>query len=179
MQVNPETLYLEEDMTNQVEFAVDGLFTFGDFPLGGRFKVSGDTAIPDTAIPVTHAQKENRPSFQVPLGFQSSWSVPRPWQNIAGQSTSRGQGKPFQPKSYEPCLKKTIPYVSLCLDNAGKTIVNDATISNIFIKIPDISVSLDSILSEAGTKIGCDPYELILLDVKFFPISDEKGTDHV
>ncbi len=85
---------------------------------------------------------------------------------MAGQSTSKGQGKPFQPKSYEPCLKKTI---SLCLDNAGKTIMSDAIISNLFIKIPDISVS---ILSEAGTKIGCDPNELILLDVKF---SDEKG----
>ena len=47
--------------------------------------------------------------------------------------------------------------------------MSDAIISNLFIKIPDISVS---ILSEAGTKIGCDPNELILLDVKF---SDEKG----
>lgn len=77
-----------------------------------------------------------------------------------------GAGKAISAQVLRTLLKKTI---SLCLDNAGKTIMSDAIISNLFIKIPDISVS---ILSEAGTKIGCDPNELILLDVKF---SDEKG----
>ncbi len=134
-----------------MEFPVDGLFTFGDFPLGGRFRVSGDTAIPDTTIPAGPAQKKNRPSFQVPLGFQSSWSEHGWTIYIEGAQVLR---------------------TLLLFDNAG---MSDATISNLFIKIPDISVSLDSILSEAGTKIGCDPNELILLDVKFFPISDEKG----
>ncbi len=94
MQVNPETLYLEEDITNHVEFPVDGLFTFGDFPLGGRFRVSGDTA-----IPVTHAQNENWPSFQVPLGFQSSWSVPRPWLDNLHR---RGRESHFSPSLTNP-----------------------------------------------------------------------------
>ena len=40
----------------------------------------------------------------------------------------------------------------------------DTIISNVYIKIPDSSVSLQSILNEVAGKIGEPPTDLILLD---------------
>ena len=124
------------------------VFVFGDFPLGGRFKVYGD------AVDMQHdiVQEGSRPSSQVP--FQSSWSIPRPWQNHAGPSTSKGKGKPFQPRSFEPSMKRTIPYVSLCLDNTGKTIVSDATIAYILSRFLTVLCLESQSCVKQGQRLG-------------------------
>ena len=49
----------------------------------------------------------------------------------------------------------------------------DSIISNVYIKIPDSNVSLQTILSEVAAKIGESPNDLILLDSKFIEIGDD------
>ena len=73
---------------------------------------------------------------------------------IYGNSGATGSG-PTRKRSlttalahqpYEKYLKKSIPFVSLCLDN-HRNIVVDSIISNVYVKIPDSSVSGQEILS--------------------------------
>ena len=53
----------------------------------------------------------------------------------------------------------------------------DTIISNVYVKIPDSSVSLQGILNEVAGKIGEPPTDLILLDSKFIEIGDDsRGT---
>ena len=107
------------------------------------------------------------------------WSIPRPWN--AGPSSSKGLPGAIRTKKmsvqqpYDLYLKKTLPFVSLCLDQPGRIILVDHTINNIYIKVPVSVVSVQSILSAVATKIGCEANELIMLDVKFLEISDDKG----
>ena len=49
------------------------------------------------------------------------------------------------------------------------------TINNIYIKIPENSLTISAILSALGTKINCSPDELVFLDVNFLEITDDKG----
>ena len=72
-------------------------------------------------------------------------------------------------------MKKTIPFVSLSLDLSGRNIIVDNTINNVYIKIPENTVSVESILAAIAAKIGCEVTELVLLDVKFIEISNDKG----
>lgn len=108
------------------------------------------------------------------------WPVPRPWLS-AGSSSSKGPSsivrskKTSIPLPYDVCLKKSIPYVTLCLDQSGRNILVDNTVNNIYIRIPEKSVSVQSILSAMATKINCEANELVILDVKFLEISDDKG----
>lgn len=64
----------------------------------------------------------------------------------------------------ESCLKRSFPYVSLTLDHAGKNIVSDGTIENVYVKVPESVVSVSSILQEVGSKIGAAPEDLQILD---------------
>lgn len=106
------------------------------------------------------------------------WSLPRPWTNntVAGPSSapaSLPRKKTNQP--YEVFLKRSIPYVALGLDQSGRNIIVDSTINNVYVKIPENSVSAQSILSVIATKVSCEVAELVMLDVKFIEISDDKG----
>ena len=119
-------------------------------------------------------------SLVIGPGGPGHWSIPRPWQQqqqhqresdiqIPGPSSKR-QKTGMQ---YESSLKRSFPYVSLCLDESGRNICVDMIISNVYIKIPDSSVSLQAILGEVARKIGESPTELILLDSKFIEIGDD------
>ena len=152
------TIYLEEEVTKHVEFPTDGKFTTIDF---GRYRVCGDASMGE------HSTDEPRP-------FTSkSWAIPRPWINTAGPSGSLLRKKATQP--YDVYLKRSIPYVALGLDQSNRNIIVDSTINNVYIKVPENTVSAQTILSAMATKIGCDASSLVILDVKFLEISDDKG----
>lgn len=124
------------------------------------------------------------------------WSITRPWASNTGQpstpwtgsvgvqSTSSGTaphvqnkrgGLPLANQPYEKFLKRSIPFISLCLDQTNRNIVIDSIINNVYIKIADSSVSGQAILSAVATKVGCEATDLIILDVKFVEVSDDKG----
>ena len=64
--------------------------------------------------------------------------------------------------------------MSLSLDYA-KNIIVDSTNDNVYIKIPESSVSVAAIVSEINTKVSHQPEELIILDSKLIPVTDGKG----
>lgn len=65
--------------------------------------------------------------------------------------------------------------MALCLDQSNRNIAVDTTINNVYVKIPESSVSAQAILSALAVKIGSDASNLVLLDAKFIEISDDKG----
>ena len=122
-----------------------------------------------------------------------AWSTPRPW---AGQQ--RAPGRQLLPLStmpsssfsstcipgsskksaagsnaFESHFKRCIPFVSLALDNSAMVI--ESTDDNIYVKVPESIVSVRTILAAIGEKITIASDDLVLLDSKFFPISDDKG----
>lgn len=83
--------------------------------------------------------------------------------------------KKSQPQSYEPSFKRSIPLVTLSLDHTGKNVAVESTDDNVYIKIPESSVSVPAILSEIGAKVSIQPDELVILDSKCIPVTDGKG----
>ena len=170
LQLRANSIYLEEDLTKHVEFPIDGKFTLTSY---GRFAVKGEEELADMSV--DHSVDESPRPF--------TWSIPRPWSGSgswsAGPSTSREvrskKSLVPQPQPYDLFLKKTIPYVSLCLDQSGRNIQVEQTIINIYIKIPENSVSVQSILAAVATKVSCEVHDLVMLDVKFVEITDDKG----
>jgi hypothetical protein len=163
MQLKPTSIYLEEDVTKNIEFPVSGKFVGTHY---GRFKCCGDLN-PD--VPNTNVEE---PQFTTPFKQSQPWSLPRPWTNVAGPSLM-SRKKVNTP--YEAFLKRSIPNVALGLDQSGRNIVVENTINNVYIKIPENTVSAQSILSAMATRIGCEAVDLIILDVKFIEINDDKG----
>lgn len=51
----------------------------------------------------------------------------------------------------------------------------DNTINNVYIKVPENSLSMSAIMSALATKINCVPDDLVILDVKFLQVTDDKG----
>ena len=51
----------------------------------------------------------------------------------------------------------------------------DNTEDNVFVKIPESTLSVSTILSEVGKKTSLSPDELVLLDSKLILIADDKG----
>ena len=160
-------MYLEEDMTNHAEFPENGLFNLGSLH-GSKYKVCGE--------PMEQADGREtpiRPRFA--LRTSSGWGQPRPWasenlsSNQPGPSSALLRKKP----KYESCLKRTIPYVSLATDSSGRSICVDSIITNVYIKIPDDNVSTQTVLTEIACKINSDENELVLLDSKFIPVTDD------
>lgn len=138
----------------------------------------GDIISDDELMPRSSSVEDSDRPFTT-----KSWSIPRPWSQ-AGASSSLGpfsgirskRGHVLSPNQpYQTFLKKSIPFVSLCLDQSCRNIIVDSIINNVYIKIPDSSVSALGIISTMATKIGCEPNDLILLDVKFIEIADDKG----
>ena len=173
LQIKPQTLYLEEEVTNNVELAdTDGRFHPSARSFGVRYKVCGEDE--------TTSNESTSSNESVPTNV---WSTPRPWQVPRGRpSTSSESSLPIttkrnvhqQPSSFESNFKKCIPFVTLALDGSGKMVV-ESTDDNVYIKIPESSVSTQSILSAIGPKIAMSGDDLIVLDSKFIPVSDDKG----
>lgn len=147
------------------------MFDLGLIP-GCKYKVCGEsmeTESTDTLI---------RPRFSTrgPItSTPSGWGQPRLWANESlsdqpGPSSALLRKKP----KYE---SRTIPYTSLATDSSGRNICIDSIIANVYIRIPDDKVSTKTILSELGSKISAEENELVLLDSKFVPVTDddEKG----
>lgn len=165
-------------MTNYIEFPIEGKFPNIRY---GRFMCCGDSADSNSNNNIVEEPLEIRPP--------NTWSLPRPWTNASGagpSSMSRpwtsvgGTGPPFGTRKkanqpFDTFLKRSIPYVALGLDQSGKNIIVDTIISNVYIKVPENSVSVAAILSTMATKLNCDANELVILDVKFLEISDDKG----
>lgn len=167
MQLKPISIYLEEDITKNVEFPTEGKFDNIQY---GRFKCCGELDLDKDATPSESAGT-------TPFRSPQPWSLPRPWTGAGPSSApaSFARKKTGTTPPYEAFFKRSIPYVALGLDQSGKNIVVDTTINNVYIKIPENEVSGNAILCAMATKIGCDVTDLIMLDVKFIEISDDKG----
>lgn len=156
---------MEEDITKNVEFPLAGKFVDIRY---GKFKCCGEPN-----LTATNASVEQPPpqSVQPP----QPWSLPRPWTNnsIAGSSSALLPRKKVN-QPMEAFFKRSIPFVALCLDR-GRNITVESTINNVYVKIPENVVSVESILSAMATKLSCEATDLIMLDVKFIEISDDKG----
>lgn len=161
-----------------------------------RYKVCGDE---DHGDEPTHGSQLTGGHHQY---HASGWAFPRPWapgqrlgrtspsssslpgpsSGLSGQSPSlSSRPRNATHTGYtESCFKRTIPYVTLVLDDFGKIVV-DSTIDNVYLKIPESSISVSGILSSIGEKIADVAGEdLVLLDAKLFPISDaDKGNFNI
>ena len=180
-QITPQSLYLQDDITQLVEFPdSDGQFqllTATDMdgqPGVQRYKVCGD----DESSGTCQSSDPNLTSSTM------SWSISRPWSSAYGPSSGqRGKNrmslalsKNSQPgPSYEAYFKRCIPFVSLTLDHAGKNIIVLSTDDNVYVKIPESSITVSSILSEVGRKVSIVTENLVLLDSKMLPVADDKG----
>ena len=158
----PSTIYLEEDVTNHVEFPTDGKF---NVPFG-KYRIYGDDAS-ECRTP------EPRPST-------SSWAITRPW-SVAGSSSvlagvrsKRGSVSGTQSR-YETFWKRSIPLVALCLDDNCRNILVDSTVNNVYVKVPENSLSVGSIISAVATKVNIAFEDLVLLDSKLIEVADDKG----
>ena len=183
MQLKPGSIYLEEDDTKNAEFPEDGRFVL--LSAGTRYKACGEEDTPG----IESDRLQTPPSRSLVMGpggpGHSVWSIPRPWQQQQRESDIQmGPGLSSKRRKtmtmlYESSLKHSFPYVSLCLDESGRNICVHTIISNVYIKIPDSSVSLQSILNEVAGKIGEPPTDLILLDSKFIEIGDDSRGGYV
>lgn len=173
--MTPTSVYLEEEISKNVEFPHDGKFTSIGF---GRYRVCGDSSCGDST-------QSSEAEMKGPSNTQlRSWPLPRAWMSSAGPSLSGSSLSGPSPRNkrgnssiqpYTTYLKKSIPFVSLCLDDTSRNILVDSTISNVYIKVPENCVSVQSILTALATKITCEVSDLVMLDVKFLEITDDKG----
>ena len=168
------------------EFPEEGKFQLTPLP-GNRYKVCGDPeevqGVEDSHhMPSSVGSLSQCPSGSIPGPSTRGWSIPRPWMSTVHSGpmpfssiANPPKGKKIQSQGYEPYLKRSIPLVTLSLDHTGKNIIIDSTNDNVYVKIPESSVSVPSILSEIGMKASIQPEELVILDSKFLPITDDKG----
>ncbi len=103
----------------------------------GRYRVYGET------IATTNMSEHSVPDQ--PRMPYSKWAIPRPW--ATSSFTSGGKNKGGTPLPLETFWKRTIPYVSLCLDQSNRNILVDSIINNIYVKVPEKSLSAKAILS--------------------------------
>ena len=161
IQIKPDTLYLEEEVTNNVELAdTDGRFHASARNTGIRYKVCGESIGESSNSQVWSTP----PSWTVPTRGRSSAPLPSPKRNVSEQSSSGVA---------ESTFKKCIPFVSLVLDGSGKIVI-ESTDDNVYIKIPG-TVSTESILSAIAPKVSMAADDLIVLDSKFIPVTNDKG----
>ncbi len=185
VQVKPQTLYLEEEITKNAEFPNEGQF---NLPGGmGTYRVCGES---ESSGSPASAESFPSPSQPGPSGMvvntppvSAGWSVPRPWATVHSQMLSSKPNPLNRTRKNQPytesSLKRSFPYVSLCLDHTGKHVVVENTIDNIYVKVPDSSVSVATILEEVGSRISVTAEDLLILDAKLVPVSSEERGEHV
>lgn len=178
-------MFLEEDITRNAEFPHDGKFQLSS---GSKYKVCGEQADDDaTPVPTATALVGNQTPLPRPQYYSASstlpgpsraggWNIPRPWASDASfHANSKGKQKATGPP-YEPLLKRSFLWVTLSLDNAGKKIIVESTTRNVYVTVAESAVCVPAILAEVGRKVSMDPTQLLILDNKFLPVTDDKGT---
>ena len=175
------TLYLEEMYTKNAEFPEEGKFKLKDDVLYTHYTVCGDADDCEGTPPGADVIPPQQPGPSHPSSsFTSEWLIPRPWASIYNQAKQKvnplSHLKKSVPAYNAAALKRTFPYVSLCLDHTGKNITVESTIDSIYVKIPQNSVRVSGILEEVAMRVGMPAEDLVLLDAKFVAVSnDEKG----
>ena len=173
-QLKPQSIFLEAEGSRNVEYPEEGRFKLVDTGPGMKYIVCGD---PDAGESAPSVIPSSQPGPSNPSS--SGWSIPRPWAlnnqvSLKGNQLSRC--KKTLPMNNAAMLKRTFPYVSLSLDHTGKNITVESTIDSIYVKIPESSVCASSILEEVAIRVGSVAEDLVLLDAKFLPGSnDERG----
>ena len=173
------TLYLEEMYTKNAEFPEEGKFTLKDDVLYTHYTVCGDADDCEGTPPGADVIPPQQPGPSHPSSsFTSGWSIPHPWASVYSQKVNPlSRPKKNVPAYNAAALKRTFPYVSLCLDHTGKNITVESTIDSIYVKIPQNSVCVSGILEEVAMRVGMPAEDFVLLDAKFVPVSnDERGS---
>lgn len=65
--------------------------------------------------------------------------------------------------------------MTLSLDHTGKNITTQTTNENVYVKIPESSVSVPAILSEIALKVSIPSEDLVILDLKYIHVTDDKS----
>ena len=65
--------------------------------------------------------------------------------------------------------------MTLSLDHTGKNITTQSTNENVYVKIPESSVLVPAILSEIALKVSIPSEDLVILDLKYIHVTDDKG----
>ena len=177
-QLKPQSIFLEAEGSRNVEFPEEGRFKLVDTGPGMKYIVCGDPDTGENAPSVSGFIPSSQPGPSNPSS--SGWSIPRPWALLNNQVSLKGnqlsRTKKTLPMSNAAMLKRTFPYVSLSLDHTGKNITVESTIDSVYVKIPESSVCASSILDEVAIRVGSVAEDLVILDAKFLPVSnDERG----
>ena len=130
---------------------------------------------PSSSGSMLHCPSSSMPG---PSTRSRGWSIPPPWMSAAGHpghSANPPKGKNLQSRNYEPFLKRSFQFVTLSLDHTGKNITTQSTNENVYVKIPESSVSVPAILSEIALKVSIPSEDLVILDSKYIHVTDDKG----
>ena len=82
-------------------------------------------------------------------------------------STNPPKSKNHQSQNYEPFLKRSFQFVTLSLHHTGKNVTTQSTNENVYVKIPESSVSVPAILLEIALKVSIPSEDLVILDSKY------------
>ena len=61
------------------------------------------------------------------------------------------------------------------LDHIGKNITTQSTNENVYVKIPESSVSVPAIFSEIALKVSIPSEDVVILESKYIHVTDDKG----
>ena len=165
------TVYLEEMFTKNAEFPDNGVFKVKDDVLFAHYNVCGEDEATQPAVSTPQPGPSN---------FPNDGSSFRPWSTRKSAKVnplSLSKKSPLTTPHVVAGLKRTFPYVSLCLDHTGKNVTVESTIDSIYVKLPENGVCVDAVLEEVSTRVGIATEDLVLLDSKFVPVSNnERGT---
>ena len=85
----------------------------------------------------------------------------------SAHSANPPKGKNLQSQNYEPFLKRSFQFVNLSLHHTGKNITTQSTNENVYVKIPESSVSVPAILLEIALKVSIPSEDLVILHSKY------------
>ena len=161
-----------------MQFPEDGKFKLKDDVLYTHYIVCGD---PESAPLATESTPAPQPSPTNPSSSATpGWSIPRPWAPLNNLKVNPlNCSKNSRPVYSEATLKRTFPYVSLCLEHTGKNVTVESTIDSIYVKIPENSVCVSSILEEVAVRVGSAAEDLVILDAKFLPVSSDERCTYI
>ena len=106
-----------------------------------------------------------------------AWCVDQPW--TAGDRSGKMPLKPTltskkaEKLTSEPLFRRTFPFVSLNLDKTQRNILVDTTEENVYIRVSERTLSVQTLLAEMGKGINVPEEELVILDSKCVPVTDD------